>query len=489
MKKILAVLLTIALLFSLVTVSFAVDDGHANIDTMTALDADMNKVSGVKPSGTNFGDLSGKGVAYIKLQGWYASNDEFTDIGWGTNDGEIHWGCMYERGDLNSTNTGRSFFSGLNVSFELGEGSCVTSVFVKFVEDDEILEILSYEYINKTIGITTDREIVVMENGEFVMPLTISIADKNESGKDWIGLYPAKTDLTKLSADDTMCYWTYVTGSTMDVTLESLKSAGAKPVEPGDYVIALCENDGYKVLESTKISIKTKEQVPGALAYTGDDLEWSGASDSDENGNPIVTDQGGATWVSTIGLTDEMEDPTEYPYGVLEIEYGGPGGHVGFYEYSGGAKMTDDTPLQQGLNKYTFSVSAEMSEPSFPFFNGFEEAVIHGLYFFSTYEEYAAFMENGTIWETTNKATPVPATPTPKPTEAPATPTKAPTEAPKQDATEVPSEATAKPADDTTKTEEKKEESNSSAGLIIGIVAAVVVVAVVVIIVVKKKKK
>jgi len=271
MKKIIAVILAVALVTSLFVInSSAYGTGNSCCDFVWLYDEAGNTVADFGATARDLGDISsfvkGKGAKYIHLQGWYSDDNPIEDMGYSINGGDVVWGCGIYDENLVAVKhlTLHEYPYRYKFDAPIIEGEDVfLEIWYKLEdgEEDVIPGGMEFTYSNVSTGeryITLNFATVKYFDDE-VQPrnLTIDIKDAENSGKDWLGVVSSSSDLDALGKEDIIGWWSYVTGDVMTFNSATFKQSNAEDLVPGDYYMVLFENDGYNVINYQKFSVGT----------------------------------------------------------------------------------------------------------------------------------------------------------------------------------------------------------------------------------------
>jgi LPXTG-motif cell wall-anchored protein len=161
MKKALAIIVTVAMLVSLFAIA-----SHANnaicfdgafftnrTEGLTHVPAEGEKdVKGEAAGNGDLGSVYGLGFSYFHLQGWIADDDDFEDIGYSINGGEIIWGAgIYDANlwdEAGNSRTGIAHNLRYNLTLDVLEGDYTLKLVKKMVGGEE-REVKTLKYSNK----------------------------------------------------------------------------------------------------------------------------------------------------------------------------------------------------------------------------------------------------------------------------------------------------------------------------------------------------
>ncbi|MBP5631137.1 MAG: LPXTG cell wall anchor domain-containing protein [Clostridia bacterium] len=156
MKKVLVAIIAMAMLVSMFAVvshgadymgkcfdgAFLTNNDAAATHVPTAEEKDVKTAA----EAGDLGNIYGLGYSYIHFQGWLTDNDEFTDIGYQINGGEIVWGVgAYDAAIIGLT--GGTYALRFNFNVALAEGE-VTFKFVEKLANGEAKEAHTIVYFN-----------------------------------------------------------------------------------------------------------------------------------------------------------------------------------------------------------------------------------------------------------------------------------------------------------------------------------------------------
>jgi len=131
------------------------------------------------------------------------------------------------------------------------EGGTYTIILFKSYNDYGPIAYKQIEIVDPNKKITTDKT-------EYQLGEAINVTADSEGDKDWVGLFKKSDDL---ASEPTSFYWYYVKDHKNEA-FNILEATEGSPKRtdfgPGDYVVAILENDGYTVIDSTDITIKAK---------------------------------------------------------------------------------------------------------------------------------------------------------------------------------------------------------------------------------------
>lgn len=160
MKKVLAAIVTVAIMLSL----FAISSSAAwliNFDgAYLTNDADVNATHGQTPwiplegesdvkNATNAGDIGyiyGSGYKYYHIQGWISDDVDFTDLGYQIGSGDIVWGQRIEDPNLVAVkaNTGHEYPYRFFITVELPEEDSVLKLIKKDGSGETVVKEIAF---------------------------------------------------------------------------------------------------------------------------------------------------------------------------------------------------------------------------------------------------------------------------------------------------------------------------------------------------------
>ena len=144
MKKVLVTIVAIAMLISMFAVvshaeymgkcfdgAFLTNNAEVNTHVPTSDEKDMKS----EATAGDFGNIYNLGYSYIHFQGWFTDDDEFTDLGYQINDGEIVWGIgNYDSNIIGLT--GGTYALRFNFNLAIVEGMVKINFYEKLANGD-----------------------------------------------------------------------------------------------------------------------------------------------------------------------------------------------------------------------------------------------------------------------------------------------------------------------------------------------------------------
>ena len=273
MKRITSLIIALAIVLSAAAglITASAENGASCLDFIILQDEDHNQVGTLNSTLRNLGDISATiaadNVKYIRFQGWHSEDVEIVDIGYSIDEGDVIWGCSYYDAKLvgNKEATGHEYplRYGAEVPVEEGEDILIDLWYrLDDGEEDTFGPGFRFMYTNVPTNdsfISFNRSFIKYIDGA-IAPSdgVITVVDPTNEGKDWIGLFLldgiAVEDL-EVSEADYIGWKSYVTGEKMELSAANFKQEGAEDLEPGDYAIALLENDTYKILSAVAVKV------------------------------------------------------------------------------------------------------------------------------------------------------------------------------------------------------------------------------------------
>ncbi|MBO4327485.1 MAG: discoidin domain-containing protein [Clostridia bacterium] len=164
MKKVLSALVILAML--IIMLSVVSNAGHAicfdgafltnNASVNTHVPAEGEKDVKSGAVGGDLGNLYGLGYSYIHFQGWIGNDDDFSDLGYSVNDGEITWGKgIYDAAILGESKpTGFQYALRYNFNLPIQEGTITVKFYAKMAADESAQVMHTIKYINDANVVT-----------------------------------------------------------------------------------------------------------------------------------------------------------------------------------------------------------------------------------------------------------------------------------------------------------------------------------------------
>lgn len=178
MKKLFAAIVVLAMLattfvvVSYAKVAFQVDGAYLTNDSDPKSTHSQpwiaNESEKDVAAGANSGDLGtvyNLGYSYFHIQGWLGDDtDDYSDIGYQINDGEILWGQMIPEDGLAAA-AGWTYCARYNVTIPLQEGSVAINFYKKVGAAETVVKTISYVNSEPT-GSTFDRKSIGANSGD-----------------------------------------------------------------------------------------------------------------------------------------------------------------------------------------------------------------------------------------------------------------------------------------------------------------------------------
>ncbi|MBO4325946.1 MAG: hypothetical protein J5950_01590, partial [Clostridia bacterium] len=174
MKKVLATLVAVVMLVSLFSLvshaeymgrcfdgAFLTNNAEANTHVPTSEEKDVKNDA----HAGDVGNIYGLGYSYIHVQGWLTDDDEFEDIGFQVNDGEITWGKgTYDSNIIGLT--GGTYALRFNFNITIIEGD-VKVTFYEKLKSGDAKEAHAFTYVNKEPDPNEKKfsNVAILDNG------------------------------------------------------------------------------------------------------------------------------------------------------------------------------------------------------------------------------------------------------------------------------------------------------------------------------------